>query len=415
MRVGRKQLAVRASDITRVLDTAQSLVLGSHFRATLPTGKMVKLLVAIQGQEIIKNPQLEALAHREVGISALELHHVYLPMFQEWGFVRVFDTKIEDTVKDRSRVLERTGRYWEESNPHPVENLGIDVYNQTALSPIETEVIENMVEGYSEDHEASAMAHLTQAHLIDKMNFKDAEWYYSPEVFGENSEKVIKYIGSLTEGEKLEARTAVHQVTFNQGIPHSALSNSVPDQFASAMAGAGILLGYPMSIGNETEVFYFTPELRSRFETEGRGDKFELIKTGISHFQYAYNLANPSTGRLRFNPYVLLDKLIETGKAGDATAIGTDYSLFVQKGLVRIERTSGDRCRFILPDSKDKIADLIAIRDSFKDRILLPTIDYDCMGIQGDPHISDSLKFRSSRFIHGKNLAQNFMKDLFLT
>ena len=114
----RKQIAVRATDVGRVLDHYESPVLGTHFRATLPIGRIVRILVSLQGQDVVKMPVLESIAHKEVGITPLELHRTYLPLFQEGGFLRIYSDRIEETVKSREHMLKWAGELWEKLNPH---------------------------------------------------------------------------------------------------------------------------------------------------------------------------------------------------------------------------------------------------------------------------------------------------------
>ena len=120
-----------------------------------------------------------------------------------------------------------------------------------------------------------------------------------------------------------------------------------------------------------------------------------------------------TTGKLKFSPAVFLDRLIENGKAGNATAIGTDYDLLIKTGLVKIERTYGDRYQFILPTSKEKIADLEAIRDIFKEKWMVPQIDLSAMGIRGDVIPGDSIVYRSTKSIDAKTLSREFAAEVF--
>ena len=196
-------------------------------------------------------------------------------------------------------------------------------------------------------------------------------------------------------------------------MPYDNLAIKYNTNILDQVAGVGLLYGYPLKIGTSENVFFFTPDLRSRFEREGRGDKFEIIKPGISHFQFANKLAAPSTGRLSLNPSVILNRLIRDGYAGDATAIGTDYELLVKKGIVKIEHTSGSKYKFLLPDSREKIADLEAIRDAFESKQILPQIDFEKFGLRGKLESQDSLVYRSKRAIKERELAQQFCKDVF--
>src|SRR2546425_6732273 len=122
----RKKIAVRATDLERVLDRYESPVLGAHFRATLPVGRITRLLVSLQGQDVVGMPALESIAHKEAGIASFELEKTYLPLFQEWGFLRVYDNRIEETIDSRARILDKAGKLWEDSNPNPVEQLSVE-------------------------------------------------------------------------------------------------------------------------------------------------------------------------------------------------------------------------------------------------------------------------------------------------
>ena len=124
-------------------------------------------------------------------------------------------------------------------------------------------------------------------------------------------------------------------------------------------------------------------------------------------------MAKARTGRLKLNPCVFLNRLIENGFAGDATAIGTDYDLLVKKGLLKLEPTFASRYRLLLPDSREKIADLEAIRDAFESDQILPQIDFSDYGLKGKIFVNDSLVHRSRNFITGKPLAQEFVREIF--
>jgi hypothetical protein len=327
----RKRLAVRVTDVERVLDNFESPILGSNFRATLPTGRAVRLLISLQGQDVISMPALESIAYSQAHIASLELHKAYLPLFSEWGFARIYDNRIEENVKSRLDVLETAGKWWEQSNPHQVEELGVELFDRAAMSPVPSDAMNKILQKFDEKTCQNTLTHLRQSNLVDKFQYKDADWLYSPEIFGENYANTVKYLENQTQTERKEVFSIVEKVMGDQGIPHGTLRKVANEKMINQMAGAGLILGYPVSFEGVTYPFYFTPDIRNRFDREGRGDKFELIKSGISHFQFAHRLAEQTTGRLSFNPSIFLDRLLENGKAGNATAIGTDYELLAKK------------------------------------------------------------------------------------
>lgn len=409
----RKRLAVRVTDVERVLDNFESPILGSNFRATLPTGRAVRLLISLQGQDVISMPALESIAYTQAHIASFELHKAYLPLFSEWGFARIYDNRIEENVKSRLDVLETAGKWWEQSNPHQVEELGVELFDRAAMSPVPSDAMNKILLKFDEKTCQNTLTHLRQSNLVDKFQYKDVEWLYSPEIFGENYANTVKYLENQTQKERKEVFSIVEKVMGDQGIPHDTLRKVANEKLINQMSGAGLILGYPVSFEGATYPFYFTPDIRNRFDREGRGDKFELIKSGMSHFQFAHRLAEQSTGRLSFNPSIFLDRLLENGKAGNATAIGTDYELLVKKGLVKIEPTYGTRYQFLLPDSKEKIADLEAIRDAFKDKWIVPKMDLSIMGIPGAVVPGDSIVYRSSKLIQSKELAREYVHEVF--
>lgn len=411
--MNKRELATRISDLERVLSQYSSPVLGSHYRATLPTGKAIRLLISLQGQDRVNYETLNSIAHSEVGISSYELKSSYLNLFTDWGFISVHDDYIEEEIDNREKILERAADFWEEQNPHPVEKLSLNIYDMAAKIPQTQDVTQTILDKYTGDERDSCLSHLQGSGLIDKFLFKDTSWYYSPEVFGENYKDVINYLSYQSEDSLFNINDLISTVTDNQGIPYDMLTGKYGNQLPNQVAGVGILYGYPLAIGSDQNTFYFTPDLRSRFEREGRGDKFEIIKPGVAHFQYAHQLAARRTGRLKFNPSVFLDKLIENGFAGDATAIGTDYELLLKKGLVKIESTYSNRYRFLLPDSREKIADLEAIRDAFENIQILPKINFDKMGVKGKITSKDSLVHRSNHYLTSQKLARQFAQGIF--
>jgi len=411
--MNQRELATRISDMERVLGQYSSPMLGSHYRATLPTGKSIRLLISLQGQDKINFSALNAIAHSEIGISSFELRSSYLPLFQDWGFVNVYDDYIEENIGTRDQILDRASDFWHSLDPHPVERLSINVFDMTARLPQTQDVTQTILDQYSGTECDSCLSHLRGSGLLDEFSYKDTAWFYSPEIFGENFEKVISYLSAQAEETRKKINELIGTVTEDQGIPLNALTSKYGEKMPNQVSGVGILYGYPLHIGDSSNTFYFTPDLRSRFEREGRGDKFEIIKPGVAHFQYAHKLAPSRTGRLKLNPSVLIDRLLTRGFAGDATAIGTDYELLVKKGLVKIESTGGNRYRFLLPDSREKIADLEAIRDAFDTKQIVPKIDFSSLGIQGKITTQDSLVYRSTNLIQSRKLAQQFAKEVF--
>ena len=102
-----RRRAYRISELGRILQNWDSPVLGDHFGNTITTSKIINILVAIQGQNVVKNSYLKSLSYSGYYLDYLSLKNTYLPLFQEWGFIDIYDDRIEEIIKSRSQILDR--------------------------------------------------------------------------------------------------------------------------------------------------------------------------------------------------------------------------------------------------------------------------------------------------------------------
>jgi len=411
-----RRKAYRIGELGRILQNWDSPVLGDHFGNTITTSKIINILVAIQGQNIVKNSYLKSLSYSGYYLDYLSLKNTYLPLFQEWGFIDIYDDRIEEIIKSRSQILDKAYEFWCQHDPHDAEKLAVDIFDPLSLAPLRQDKIENISRGFGAEIITSANTHLYEAGIIDYFPYKDESWYYSPEIFGEDYPNIIKYISNQTDEIKKDIYGLIEFLRSNQGMPEKTLAESFHGDMVNQLASSGITNAYPLIIDINDCKFFFTQDIRNSFEVRGKGDQFDLIKLGISHFRYAHHLAITPTGRLNLSPHVFLDHLIENGRSkSPATAIGRDYNLMVQKGLIKIEKAdSSNRYYMVLPDSREKIADLQAIRDAFEYQEVVPAGDSEIANSLRNAKEGDSIRYRSRSFVKNRELSQQFIKDIYL-
>lgn len=87
----------------------------------------------------------------------------------------------------------------------------------------------------------------------------------------------------------------------------------------------------------------------------------------------------------------------------------------VKKGLIKIEKAdSSNRYYMVLPDSREKIADLQAIRDAFEYQEVVPAGDSEIANSLRNAKEGDSIRYRSRSFVKNRELSQQFIKDIYL-
>lgn len=149
-------------------------------------------------------------------------------MFQDWGFIDIYKDRIELPTKSRGEILDRAGNFWLKSDPHPAEKLSIDLFDNLALAPRPKDIIDNISGKFDEIDVSSAKNHLSTANLIDFFSYKDDTWYYSPEVFGENYERTIKFISNQPTDMQKSIYNLVDDLRSSQGLPEDMLVGKYP-------------------------------------------------------------------------------------------------------------------------------------------------------------------------------------------
>ncbi len=100
--------------------------------------------------------------------------------------------------------------------------------------------------------------------------------------------------------------------------------------------------------------FIFTPHLRSEEDaTDYSNDLLGDIKLFLASITYGehYSKISRLGGSDRDKTINFIEKLIREREAGDATAIGIDYVMLEDKGIIRVEETTtspGGRFRMVL-------------------------------------------------------------------
>ncbi len=90
------------------------------------------------------------------------------------------------------------------------------------------------------------------------------------------------------------------------------------------------------SQGSRSRTYVFSPLMQAADDGVATTEALHLRKLFVAHILFGQEEAVPWGGQIN-NPTVLVRKLLDRGRIGPATNIGTDYHMLEGRGVVRVE------------------------------------------------------------------------------
>ena len=106
--------------------------------------------------------------------------------------------------------------------------------------------------------------------------------------------------------------------------------------------------------------FLTTPHFYEEIANEHGQDVCDRVKIFLDSIRNGQHFGSGGTGRI-LDPAVLLEALLNRGRIGPCTAIGTDYVTSEKAGIVKVERAFGSRCHLVLVqrDTVQKVHEVV--------------------------------------------------------
>ena len=114
-----------------------------------------------------------------------------------------------------------------------------------------------------------------------------------------------------------------------------------------------------MSVGI-VRSFLTTPHFYSDLADEFGEDMCDRVKIFLDSIRNGQYFGRSFTGKIR-DPQVLLRALIDRGRVGPATAIGTDYIVAEKAGIIRVERESSGSKAYLDLGQADTVRKVLEI------------------------------------------------------
>jgi len=317
----------------------------SYYDATIIAGQCARMMARIRSMEVIGNiPKLWAMA-ASAGILPSQLKMIILPNLEKSGVINILKNgsggirKIEEHVPSEENILGIAYDIWESSEAKEVEKISIHSLDLCSTIPkAKDELVHELQDQGYNDKEIALAMELQKGFSIlaeSDLALPSEPMIYSPYVWGENAPKILKYISHLDEGSRATVKAVLEETSHNQALPLDKL-NSFPQDLLTAARKIGLLDVCQVSTRAGVEKgFAFTPRMWGSLGSDKLiPDIYDDVKLFLSSISFGQFYSGIS--RIKY-PVELVEALIQKGKVGPATAIGTDFILMEKHGLVEVK------------------------------------------------------------------------------
>jgi hypothetical protein len=352
-----------------------------EFEVTRLSGQIALLLNAIRGRGVINLSELVriAKAHR---IGKTSLTNNIIPLLQRLGNervqIRMMNGKIrgvEEHLGTSSQLYEVVGAIWEMMEPSLIERGAIHVLKHTFIIPrFRAEELDMLSkDGFRDDQAEATLGITTSFNIIQafKARKMDDSVLFNPYVWRANQEKIAHALSYMPSGEKEMVTQCLSQVSGTQALPVDRFGGDRAMLNTAQAIGLVDIVKVNTAAGDRKE-FLFTPHLTTHPDvTLFADDLLNDVRSVLSCITYGETFSRISRlgGQQRDKTINFLNKLLRNRVAGDATAIGVDYKLLEERGIITVEPTPtppGSRFQMRLLRSEPIKIALQVVKESLK-------------------------------------------------
>lgn len=285
--------------------------------------------------------RVEAFA-TAVGIGRRDLHRELLPTMEHLGWVHLERrpdggiSVVSESVPPTQVLFGRADKLLDHAIPDEVERMALLVLEATTIMPTSMETAFDLCTKHGGTVEARrAIENLESLHLCERRQSADGETVlYNPNVWAADQDYTRAAL-MAEDGAVREALTGlIEEVVASAGLPEADVTSTDQRWIDFAVYHGLLLRSLVATSAGEQQAFLFAPHMgRSAFEQETGADPSGHVRQLIGSMVFARRFAS---NRL-FAPRTFLSRLLRDGEAGDASNIGTDYSMLEKAGIVRVE------------------------------------------------------------------------------
>lgn len=365
---------------------ATSAINLDEYEVTIQVGEALTLLNSLRNRSVVVIAELLRLGKAQ-GLGKQKILTQILPAVEKLRSPRVLVRRdaarniqaVEEHLVVPGQLYEVGGLLWEALEPTLVERASIYILQHTCVMPRpKTDELSLLSKEGLRDADAESALGITTSFRI--VHTFDGPGLSEPVLFNEyvwrkDHAKLAHAVSAFESSEKALIEDALSTTAACQGLPTEHLTLA-PILFQNIRAFGIIDVVQVCTNDGATKEFAFTPHLTTHpATTQLADDLLNDVRAVLACIGYGENFSRISRlgGAAREKTVNFLEKLLREGRAGDATAIGVDYQLLEQRGIITVEPTAtppGGRYAMVLLRSDPLDVALKVIQDST--RVTLP-------------------------------------------
>jgi hypothetical protein len=337
------------------LGSFQQNIVSTYVWATHRAAQEADVLLRLRGLGVVTGNKAIILA-RDAGIAPQEAIQFFEGLAKT-GLITVHVVgghieRVEEHIFTEPLAFRAVAKRFDELSPEPAERAMIHALELLSALPVkEDEAIDRLVKaGFQEPDVRKALELQQTFSLMRSQKFTDfgVPLLFNEYLWGHKIEKIGPIIARLPGPDYENLRGLIQEIKGAQGLGMDRLT-SAPEHLIKMAAAVGIIETITIQTRSQREqIFTFSPHFygyRAGPAEAGLLDTSDQVKLFVASIQFGIGYSED----FRLNrPIAFLNKLLNTGSAGDATPIMRDYVLVERQGILAVEATSGTRGRFVL-------------------------------------------------------------------
>lgn len=277
----------------------------------------------------------------EAGITPRALESEMLPALEALGWIEVKReddgrlVAVDEHVPPPIELIALAESVLDIANPTQVERAALRLLQETTRQPLTVDAALSATSSETSEVAAKeALGHLVAVKLVRRVRSDDGrEVVFNPNVWQGEAEMVKAALRTEDAGAQQNVGALIEEVAARPGLPEEHVQSTEQRWVDFAVALGLIQRSVVQTTEDRERAFLFTPHVARDPFGVAVGDPSGHVRQLVGSMIYAATFAKY---RLHY-PAVFVRSLLSYGEAGDASPIGTDYTMLETAGIVRVE------------------------------------------------------------------------------